>query len=52
MGWKTTWFDNRLRFNGALFSRVDDFQYSLLGANGLTEINNAGAAQIDGIEMT
>jgi len=52
LGWKTTWFDNRLRFNGALFSQEwDDFQYSLLGANGLTEINNAGAAQIDGIEM-
>ena len=52
LGWKSTWFDNRLRFNGALFSQEwDDFQYSLLGANGLTEINNAGAAQIDGIEM-
>jgi outer membrane receptor protein involved in Fe transport len=39
-------------FNGAVFSQVwDDFQFSLLGANGLTEINNAGAAQIDGIEM-
>ena len=52
LGWKTTWFDNRLRFNGAVFSQEwDDFQFSLLGANGLTEINNAGAAQIDGIEM-
>jgi iron complex outermembrane recepter protein len=51
-GWKTTWFDNRLRVNGAVFSQEwDDFQFSLLGANGLTEINNAGAAQIDGIEM-
>ena len=52
LGWKTTWFDNRLRFNGAVFSQEwDDFQFALLGANGLTEINNAGAAQIDGIEM-
>jgi outer membrane receptor protein involved in Fe transport len=51
-GWKTTWFDNRLRWNGAVFSQEwDDFQFSLLGANGLTEINNAGAAQIDGVEM-
>jgi len=52
LGWKTTWFDNRLRFNGAVFMQEwDDFQFSLLGANGLTEINNAGAAQIDGVEM-
>ena len=52
IGWKTTWFDNRLRFNGAVFSQEwEDFQFSLLGANGLTEINNAGAAQIDGVEM-
>jgi iron complex outermembrane receptor protein len=52
VGWKTTWLDNRLRWNGSVFSQVwDDFQFSLLGANGLTEIKNAGAAQIDGIEM-
>jgi len=52
MGWKSTWFDNRLRFNGAVFMQEwDDFQFALLGAQGLTEINNAGAAQIDGIEM-
>ncbi len=52
LGWKTTWFDNRLRVNGAVFSQTwDDFQFSLLGAQGLTEINNAGSAQIDGIEM-
>ena len=52
LGWKTTWFDNRLRFNGAVFSQEwDDFQFALLGAQGLTEINNAGSAQIDGIEM-
>ena len=28
LGWKSTWFDNRLRFNGAIFSQEwDDFQY-------------------------
>ena len=33
LGWKTTWFDNRLRFNGAVFiQKWDDFQFSLLGA--------------------
>jgi iron complex outermembrane recepter protein len=52
IGWKTTWFDNRVRFNGAVFTQTwDDFQFALLGAQGLTEINNAGSAQIDGIEM-
>jgi iron complex outermembrane receptor protein len=52
IGWKTTWFDNRLRFNGAVFSQKwDDFQFSILGANGLTEIKNAGASQVDGVEM-
>ena len=51
LGFKTTWANNRLRFNGALF-RDDwkDFQYSFLGANGLTEIRNAGQARINGFE--
>ena len=52
LGWKSTWFDNRLRVNGAVFSQTwDDFQFALLGAQGLTEINNAGSAQVNGIEM-
>jgi iron complex outermembrane receptor protein len=52
LGWKSTWLDNRLRFNGAVFQQNwDDFQFALLGANGLTEINNAGAAEIKGVEM-
>ena len=50
-GWKTTWFGNRLSFNGAVFhEKWKDFQFSILGANGLTEIKNAGQAQIDGLE--
>lgn len=50
-GWETTLADNRLRFNGAVFwEEWEDFQYSFLGANGLTEIQNAGAATIRGIE--
>lgn len=51
-GWKTSWFDNRLRWNGAIF-REDwkDFQFSYLGQNGLTEIRNANQARINGIEM-
>jgi outer membrane receptor protein involved in Fe transport len=52
IGWKTTWFDNRLRFNGALFwEKWDDFQYSFLGENGLTNVTNAGGAEIKGIEV-
>jgi outer membrane receptor protein involved in Fe transport len=51
IGWKTTWFDNRLRFNGAFF-REDwsNFQFSYLGPNSLTIITNAGQARIDGVE--
>jgi outer membrane receptor protein involved in Fe transport len=53
IGWKTTWLDNTLRFNGALFhEKWDDIQYSFLppGGSGLTVIRNAGGAEIDGIE--
>ena len=50
-GWKTTWMENRLRWNGAIYSENwDDFQFSFLGANGLTEIRNAGKAKMKGIE--
>ena len=51
IGFKTTWAENRLRLNGAVFQEDwEDFQYSFLGANGLTEIKNAGQARIKGIE--
>lgn len=50
-GWKTTWLDNRLSFNGSVFRQTwKDFQFSILGANGLTEIKNANQARIDGLE--
>jgi iron complex outermembrane receptor protein len=50
-GWKTTWADNRLTWNGAVFQENwKDFQFSYLGANGLTEIRNAGEARIRGLE--
>ena len=52
LGWKTSWADNKLTFNGALFREDwDDFQFSYLGQNGLTEIRNANQAQIDGLEL-
>ena len=51
-GWKTAWLDNRLTFNGALFREDwNDFQFSFLGLNGLTEIHNAPKAKINGLEM-
>ena len=46
LGWKTTWADNRLTFNGSVFHQEwEDFQFSILGANGLTEIRNANQAR-------
>ena len=50
-GWKTTWADNALAWNGAVFQEDwKDFQFSYLGDNGLTQIRNAGQARIRGIE--
>ena len=48
-GWKTSWLQNSLRFNGAVFyERWRDFQFSYLGLNSLTVVSNAGAANIYG----
>lgn len=49
LGWKTQFGD--VTFNGAVFQEDwNDIQLSFLGANGLTEIRNAGIARIRGIE--
>jgi outer membrane receptor protein involved in Fe transport len=51
IGWKTQWFDHRLRWNGALFwEDWDNFQFSFLGLNSVTIITNGGNARIKGIE--
>lgn len=53
LGWKTDWADGRLRWNGAIFHQVwEDFQYAFIsvGSSGLTQIQNAGDAEIDGLE--
>jgi iron complex outermembrane receptor protein len=51
-GWKTAWMDNRLVFNGSVFRQDwENFQFSYLGTNGLTEIRNAPQARIDGLEI-
>lgn len=51
LGWKTTWNDGQIRWNGALFwENWDDFQFAFLGANSLTQIANAASATVRGLE--
>jgi len=51
LGWKTQWFDERLRFNGALFwEQWDNFQFSYLGPNSVTVVQNAASARSRGVE--
>lgn len=48
-GWKTSFGD--VRFNGAIYQEDwNNIQLSFLGANGLSEVRNAGIARIRGIE--
>lgn len=50
-GFKTSWADNTFVLNGAAFYQVwNDFQFPILGLNGLTEVQNAASARIYGIE--
>jgi len=51
IGWKTQWFDRSLRWNGAVFwEDWNNFQFSFLGPNSVTIIENGGNARIKGIE--
>jgi Outer membrane receptor proteins, mostly Fe transport len=51
IGWKTSWFQNTLRWNGAAYwENWNKFQFAFLGLNSLTQIANAGAARIQGVE--
>jgi iron complex outermembrane receptor protein len=51
LGWKTAWFDHRVRANGAVFyEKWRDVQTSVQGANGITSIVNAGNARVEGLE--
>ncbi len=50
-GWKTQWLNRSLRWNGALFLEDwNNFQFSFLGPNSVTVVQNAASAQIKGIE--
>lgn len=52
VGWKTTLADGRVRFNGAIYQQSwKDFQFSFLGENSFTIIQNGPDARIRGIEM-
>ena len=51
IGWKTSWADNRCGATARCSCEDwDDFQFSFTGVNGLTNVTNAGRAQITGIE--
>jgi iron complex outermembrane receptor protein len=51
IGWKTSWDDNRLRFNGDFFLEDwNKFQFPFLGPNSITIIANAGQARVKGAE--
>lgn len=50
IGWKTTF--GAFRWNGAVYQEDwNNIQLSFLGANGLSEVRNAGIARIRGVEM-
>ncbi len=50
-GWKSTLADRRLRWNGAIYyQKWEDIQFSFLGLNSLTVIQNGRDARIKGIE--
>jgi outer membrane receptor protein involved in Fe transport len=51
VGAKTAWFDHTLIADAALYyEKWDSFQFSFLGLNSLTVIENAPAASVRGIE--
>ncbi len=52
LGWKTTLLDGKLRFNGAVYQQNwKAFQFSFLGPNSFTIIQNGPDARIRGAEM-
>ncbi len=51
IGWKTQWFNEKLRWNGAIFLEDwDNFQFSFLGPNSVTVVQNAASARSKGLE--
>jgi len=53
IGWKTQLFNRHLRWNGAIFREDwNDFQYSFLGVNSVTIIENGASARVTGLESS
>jgi iron complex outermembrane recepter protein len=53
LGWKTSWLDRSLNWNGALYDEeFTNFQFAFLGPNSLTIIENAPSARILGVETS
>ncbi len=51
VGLKSSWLDNRLRINAAAYIlKWKNIQFSYLGLNGLTNVDNAGNATVNGFE--
>jgi len=51
VGWKTTLLGSRLRWNGAIYhQKWEGIQFSYLGPNSLTVIQNGRNANVNGIE--
>lgn len=53
IGWKTSWLNNRLTINGAVFiEKWNKLQFGLspIGQSGVTNIYNAGDARVHGAE--
>ena len=51
-GWKTSWLDRRVRFNGAVYYEDwSKIQYGLAGDLAVVSFVNAGDAHVQGIEL-
>ncbi|MGN6514400.1 MAG: TonB-dependent receptor [Rhizomicrobium sp.] len=52
LGWKSSWYDNTLRFNGAVYyEKWNNFQFPFLGPNSVTIVGNAkSGATVKGFE--
>ena len=51
IGWKTSWFHHSLTYNAALYDEEwSNFQFSFLGLNSFTIVQNAPSAEVIGFE--
>lgn len=53
VGWKTSWFNRRLVWNGAgYYEDWNKFQFAFPGPNGITVVENAPEGQVEGVESS